>query len=382
MRISQRLKRATASQTVALDAIAKQLIAEGKPVINLTAGELDMDTSPAVLAAAKAAVDGDYNRYSSPQGLPQLRTGIANYMKQQYGIEVNNEQVIVTNGVKQAMFSAMQTLVNPGDEVLVPSPGWVSYVEQIQLAGGVAVPVETDDSFVLQPEAIAASITERTVGMVVNSPSNPTGVVMQADVQQHIAELAKQHGWWVVSDEIYDRLVYEDTAPTAFATLYPEGTITVNGLSKAGAMTGWRVGFAAGPVEVITQMTKLQSHLCGNVNNIAQQAAVEALQQIDELIPQYLKPLRERRQLLLDWVEQQSLLSCVPPDGAFYCFVNISRLEVPSEKFCERLLQEHNVGTVPGVYFGREGHVRISFANDIELLEEALQRINTFIAGL
>ncbi|MBI2415161.1 MAG: pyridoxal phosphate-dependent aminotransferase [Candidatus Kerfeldbacteria bacterium] len=358
----------TTSPTIRLDSQVKALQAAGHTIINLTVGELDFETPKPVLTAVAQALQANHNKYTTPQGLPSLRQAITQYLFKQHGLSYTPDQVIVTNGAKQALYSAFQVLLHPGDEVLVPMPAWVSYGEQIHLAGGQVVPIQLD--------AIAQSITERTTVLVLNYPNNPTGAVYSPSQLAILAKLAEQHHLWVVSDEIYERIIYPGTTFQSFGQLYPSRTIIVNGVSKSGAMTGWRVGYAAGPDEIITAMTALQSHLCGNVNNIAQIAAQAALQLDDSIWQTFMQQLLERRTTIMNWMKQQPQLQCIPPQGAFYCWLNIQGVTADSEEFCERLLHRWQVALVPGKYFGQDGYVRLSFAHSLTDITLALQRIS------
>lgn len=379
IKLAGRVAELESSQTIRLDAQAKELLAAGKPVINLTAGELDWEPPEVILQAAERAIRAGENHYSAPQGLLAARAAARDYFKMQRGLEYDIDQIIITNGAKQALYSAITTLVNPGDEVLVMLPAWVSYIEQLRLAGGIPVGVETDEQFSVSRSGLEAALTPQTTGMIVNSPNNPTGAVYAKDQLEMMADFAATHGLWVISDEIYDRLVYDEMECHSVAEFYPAGTVVVNGVSKSGAMTGWRVGCAAGPTEIIVGMQKLQSHLAGNVCNIAQLAAGAAFSLTPSDLQPMLDELARRRKAVVDWAGVNSRVSLVSPRGAFYCFLNISRVSGDSERFCERLLAEQNVALVPGKYFGRDGFVRLSFANSYDRIVEALGRIDNYI---
>lgn len=369
----------TASQTIALDTQAKALLAAGHDVINLSVGELDFSAPTVVQQAVQQAIISDSNHYSPVAGLPASKQAICTYEQQQHGVHYTPEQVLITNGAKQALYMAFLALVQPGDEVLVLQPAWVSYIEQIKLAGGVPVSVETTDQFTPDLAAIARASTDRTVGLVLNYPNNPTGVVYAADVLQNIAQLAQEKKLWVISDEIYEHIIYSDASFTSFASLYPN-TLVVNGISKAAAVTGWRVGYAAGPIAMIQVMTALQSHLTGNVSNVMQAALAPALQH--GLATDWLQQLQLCRQLVIDWVQHHPKLQLIPPQGAFYCFLDIRAFKMDSITFCQRLLTDHHVALVPGTYFGRDGFVRLSFANSPDRIRVALERMDQFCAIL
>ncbi len=367
----------TASQTIALDTKAKAMLAAGHDVINLTVGELDFPAPEAVQQAVLAQVTTEgMNRYSPVAGLPAAKQTVVDYELRQHGVRYTSDQVMISNGAKQALFVVFQTLVEPGDEVLVIQPGWVSYVEQIKLAGGVPVSVDSNEQFQPTIAALQQAITPRTKGLILNYPNNPTGAVYEAALLQQIAALATQHQWWVVSDEIYEHILYTQQPFHSFAEYYTN-TIVVNGLSKAAAVTGWRVGYAVGPQPMIAAMTAIQSHLTGNVSNVMQAALAPGL--TAGLPTEWLQALQQRRQLIIDWIAQEPKLSLIVPAGAFYCFINIQATGLDSVAFCERLLEQQNVAVVPGIFFGREGFVRLSFASALPKLQAALERISKFV---
>jgi len=366
------------SQTIALDTQAKALLAAGHEVINLSVGELDFSTPTTVQQSVAAAAIGATNRYSPVAGLVSSKAAVVAYEREHHGVEYQPEQVLITNGAKQALYTIFLALVDPGDEVLVLQPAWVSYVTQIQLAGGTPIAVETSDIFLPDLKKLEETVTSQTKGLVLNYPNNPTGVVYDQATLQQLAEFAQRHHLWVVSDEMYEHIVYDQIRFYSFAQLYPH-TIVVNGISKATAVTGWRVGYAAGPVAIIKAMTALQSHITGNVSNVMQAALPPALAL--GLSTDWLSQLHRRRQLVLDWVDTQSRLALVPPQGAFYCFIDIRQLHLSSEQLCEHLLQKHYVALVPGSYFGRDGFVRLSFAHADAAISAALQRWSDCLAS-
>lgn len=375
IKLSRRLMALQPSATIKLDYQAKTLIAEGKDIINLTAGELDFAPLLEVIDAAQQAIAVNHH-YSPVAGLPELRDAVVKYLAQRHQLHYTTNQIVITNGVKQALYSCLQALVQDNDEVIVLVPAWVSYTEQIQLAGGKAVSVETTSDFQIDFTRLTQAVTPKTVGLIINYPNNPTGAIYPEVDLQKIAALAKQYNLWVISDEVYEQLVYTEQATyRSFAHFLPEQTIIVNGVSKSGALTGWRLGFVAAPVELATALAGLQSHLCGNVANVVQYTAVKAFQLAEQASTQFRSSLMVRRQLVLDWVQSQSKLALVPPQGAFYCFINITQVTEDAVEFCERLLNRFGVALVPGNCFGRSGYVRLSFAQDNVLLQQALVRI-------
>lgn len=380
MRICEKnVKKFTISQTIALDTQAKALLAAGHDVINLSVGELDFSVPQPIQQVVIQAVQADANRYSPIAGVWTARQAICAYEQQQHGVTYTPDQILITNGAKQALATIFLTLLEPSDEVIIFQPAWVSYSEQIKLAGGVPISVETDEQFLPDLSSLAQAITARTKGIVLNYPNNPTGAVYSAALLQQIAALAKQQHCWVVADEIYEHIVYDHTPFVSFASLYPN-TIVVNGLSKASAVTGWRIGYAAGPREMIQAMVAIQSHLTGNVSNVMQAAFAPGL--ANGLPADWLVELQHRRQLVIDWVVQHPPVQLVSPRGAFYCFIDIRAYPLDSITFCQRLLAEQQVALVPGSYFGRDGFVRLSFANEVKKIQTALERFSQFCAIL
>lgn len=367
------MKKFTISPTIALDTQAKALAAAGHEVINLTAGELDFLVPPAIQQAVSQAALGEMNRYSPVSGQLTARQAVCAYEQRQHGVMYTPEQILITNGAKQALATAFLAVLEPGDEVIILQPAWVSYVEQIKLAGGKPVSVETNEHFLPEINTIVQAITSRTKGIVLNYPNNPTGAVYTETFLQELADLAYRQHWWVMSDEIYEHILYDQVPFVSFAKVYPN-TIVINGLSKAAAVTGWRIGYAAGPNDIIQAMLALQSHLTGNVSNVMQAALLPGLSA--GLPPEWLEELKQRRQLLCTTLKQPL------PSGAFYVFSDIRAYGLDSITFCQRLLNEQHVAVVPGIYFGREGFVRISFANSRARLQTALERWQKFCAIL
>lgn len=382
IKLSSRISSITPSQTIRIDTQAKALIAAGNPVINLSVGELDFETPDTVLKVAHATIDSKHNHYTPTQGLPSTRQAVQMYLQNRHSLTYDIEDIIITNGAKQAIFNAVQALVDKEDEVLIPAPFWVSYTEQIRFAGGVPVAVDTTDTFQLDMTALKKALTPKTKGIIINYPNNPTGAVYPEDDLQTLAEFCIQHDLWIISDEIYECLVYADATPfVSFAKFAPNNTIIINGVSKSGAMTGWRLGYAAGPRNIIKAINAFQSHVTGNVANIVQLTAEEALAVSASSKDFFLSELEKRRQSVVTWSLQQTSIQLVPPDGAFYAFFDISAITNDSEEFCDRLLNTHYVALIPGKFFDREGYVRLSFANSLDNVEMALQRITECIAS-
>jgi aspartate aminotransferase len=384
--LTQRVQAVSSSPTLRITALAKQLKAQGKKVISLAAGEPDFDTPEAVKEAAITAIREGFTKYTPTAGMPQLRDAVTQVLAKERGLTYQREQVLITSGAKQALFALMQTLVQPGDEVLVPSPYWVSYPEMVRLAGAQPVEIRTDpvEGFRLNAWAVEQACTERTRCLILNSPSNPTGAVLDEQVLKEIAQVAQRRNLWVVSDEIYCRLSYESPAPS-IARVAPQvldRTIVVDGVSKAYSMTGWRIGYLAGPVDVVKAANRLQDHSTSNPASISQRAALEALSGDQAPVQQMREAFGKRRDLLVARLDKIPQVSFVKPEGAFYCFVDISKTGLSSDEFAERILQEALVALIPGTGFGWEYCVRLSFALGEKSLLEGLDRFEAFIKKL
>lgn len=384
MRIAKRLQEIKPSATLAVSTKAMELRAQGKEIISLSVGETDFPTPEHIRNAAKKAIDEGFARYTQVPGLPEVREAVAGYFNKTTGICAEGKHTIVTNGGKQALFNLFQCLLDPGDEVLVPAPYWVSYPAMIQMAQGVfvAVPTTSENGFKARLEDIKAAITDKTRAIVIGSPSNPTGAAYSREEMDAIMELVLEKGLYVISDEIYDQLVYPPAEHASVAPWWekaPEQVAVLNGLSKSFCMTGWRVGYCLAHEDMIKAMSKIQSQSTSNVNVIAQKAAIAALTgPLDEL-----KTMRDvfqrRRDLLLDRLNGWSGVTCPKPDGAFYAFPDFSALydakRPDSTTMCTSLLEEAGVATVPGAAFGEDRCIRFSYAVDDAVLSDALDRI-------
>ena len=388
--IAARVRALGASPTLAIDAKAKALRAAGQDVIGFGAGEPDFPTPPHIVEAAqRAAADVASHRYSPSAGQPALREAIAAKTARDSGYEVTPDQVIVCNGGKHALYTTFQTLLDPGDEVLVPGPHWVSYPEQIRLAGGVpvAVPTTVEAGYRVTVEQLEAARTDRTTTLLFVSPSNPTGAVHPPEEVAAIGRWAAEHGLWVVTDEIYEHLVYGDAVHVSMPVVVPEVAercVVVNGVAKTYAMTGWRVGWAIAPAEVTAAMTRLQSHLSSNVDNVAQAAALAAVSgPLDDVAVMRATYDRRRRlaQQVLDGLDG---VVCPLPEGAFYVFPSIAgllgrtiggRVIDSGVALAEALLEHHGVAVVPGEGFGADAALRLSYALSDADLERGLARI-------
>ena len=390
--IAPRIQQVQESATLAIDAKAKALKAAGEDVIGFGAGEPDFPTPDHIVEAAqKACADPAMHRYTPAAGLPALREAIAQKTLRDSGLEVDAGQVVVTNGGKHALYNVFMTLVGEGDEVLLPAPYWVSYPEQIKLAGGVpvALPTGVATSFRVTVEQLEAARTSRTKALVFVSPSNPTGAVYPADEVAAIGRWAVEHGIWVITDEIYEHLVYGEARFTSMPVVVPElreRCVVLNGVAKTYAMTGWRVGWSIAPREVTAAILKLQSHLTSNVGNVSQAAALAAVSGGLEDVAVMRETYDRRRQIAFEKLNAIPGVVCPEPQGAFYVFPSIEgtygreiggRAIDSAMTFCEVMLDVAKVAMVPGEGFGAPGYVRISYAlSDADLIE-GLDRLTT-----
>lgn len=384
MRIAKRLQELKPSATMAVSAKAMELRAQGREIISLSVGETDFPTPEHVRTAAKAAVDEGYARYTQVPGLPEVREAVAGYFNKTTGTHAEGKHTIVTNGGKQGLFNLFQCLLDPGDEVLVPAPYWVSYPAMVQLAQGVTVTVPTfsENGFKASVEDFQAALTDKTRVLLFNSPSNPTGAAYTRQEIDAIMEFALDKGLYVVSDEIYDQLVYPPAEHASLAPWWekaPEQVAVMNGLSKSFSMTGWRVGYCLAHEDMVKALSKIQGQSTSCVNIIAQKAAIAALNgPLDELKTMRNTFMR-RRDLLLDRLNAWTGVSCPTPEGAFYVFPDFSKLydakRPDSTTLCTWLLEEAGVATVPGAAFGEDRCIRLSYALDDAVLMEALDRI-------
>lgn len=396
--ISDALNRIQPSATIAMSNKAMTLKAEGRDIIGLSAGEPDFDTPDNIKEAAIAAIRRGETKYTAVDGLPELKKAIAAKFKRENGLDYKPSQVSVGTGGKQVLFNALLATVNPGDEVVIPSPYWVSYPDIVMLAGGKPVFVETtlENRFKLRPEALAEAITPKTKWLVFNSPSNPSGAAYTRTELKRLTDVLVDHPQvWVLTDDMYEHLVYDEFTFATPAEIEPklyERTLTMNGVSKAYCMTGWRIGYGAGPEPLIKAMAKLQSQSTSNPSSIAQWAAVEALNGPQDFIPRNNKVFKERRDLIVSMLNQAKGLTCPTPEGAFYvypsCAGAIGR-RAPSgnaintdEDFATELLAAEGVAVVHGAAFGMSPFFRISYATATDLLEEAGRRIQRFCGNL
>ncbi|MGB9839629.1 pyridoxal phosphate-dependent aminotransferase [Thermovenabulum sp.] len=398
MFLSEKAKGISPSPTLAVDSKAKQMKSEGYDVIGFGAGEPDFDTPSFIKSSAINAINEGFTKYTPVGGIPELKKAIADIFNEELGLTYKPGEIIVSNGAKQCLYNALYCIVNPGDEVLIPHPYWVSYPELVKLCGGtpVFVPTYEKDDFKMKKDVIEPLITSKTKVIIVNSPNNPTGSVYSKKELEDIAELAIRYNLFIISDEIYDKLIYDGEQHISIATLGKDvfdRTLIVNGVSKAYSMTGWRIGYAAGPEEVVKAMTDFQSHTTSNPNSIAQKAALEALTNPErkKAISSMVEEFSKRRNYMVERINQIPGLSCIKPKGAFYVMMNISKtfgkkikgFEINnSTDFAQKLLENYMVAVVPGIAFGTEDFVRLSYATSLKNIEKGLDRIENFVRDL
>ncbi len=396
--LSETLARVKPSPTIAVTGKAQELKAEGRDVIGLGAGEPDFDTPENVKAAAKRAIDEGKTKYTAVDGIPELKRAICAKFKRDNGLDYAPGQVSVGTGGKQVLYNALMATLNAGDEVIIPAPYWVSYPDMVLLAGGTPVTVAAgiETGFKITPEQLEAAITPKTKWFLFNSPSNPTGAGYSQDELKALTDVLMRHEHvWVMSDDMYEHLVFGDYRFCTPAEVEPrlyERTLTVNGVSKAYAMTGWRIGYAAGPEPLIKAMAKVQSQSTSNPSSVSQWAAVEALNGSQGFIPENNKVFERRRNMVVEMLNAAKGVTCPMPDGAFYVYPDISGCigkisaggaEIADdEAFATALLEETGVAVVFGAAFGLSPNFRVSYATSDDALKEACTRIQTFCAGL
>ncbi len=394
--ISERVQLVEASPTMKVSAKAIQMRERGIDVVNLSVGEPDFPTPQNIKNAAIKAIENNFTKYTINAGLTELRKAIAVKLKNENKLNYEINEVIVTSGAKQAIFNAILSVVNPGDEVIIPAPYWVSYPNMVALAGGKPVIVQTDEStnFKIDARKLEEALSERTKVLILCNPSNPTGAAYSGEELESIAEVVLRNNFLVISDEIYEKLTYGNFKFFSFPSLnkkLKEKTVLINGVSKAYSMTGWRLGYAAAPVEIIGAMNKIQSHSTSNASTISQYAAIEALKGSQTEVEKMRREFEKRRDFLFERLNQIDGFNSVLPDGAFYLFPNIKKLLGRSfegkriEKSLELslyLLDEARVALVPGSAFGAEGYLRVSYATSMENLNEAVKRIKSAVEKL
>lgn len=395
LRISSAVQGISPSATIVIANKAKQMVSDGIDVISFATGEPDFDTPSVLKTAACNAIHGNHTRYTPVQGIPELRAAICEKLRRDNGIEYSPKQIIVSNGAKQALFNAFFTLCEKGDKVLLPTPCYVSFLEQIKLSGAepIFVPTDMEDNFRLRPDRLEEYYDKGARCLLLNNPNNPSGAVVEKNDLEKIADFVLEHDMWVITDEVYES-IYFKKRPVSIASL-GEGiknrTITVNAVSKTYCMTGWRLGFAAGPSEVIAAMIKLQSHVTGNVNTPTQHTSVDALKKDYAFIEEMRKEYEGRKNYMVERLDRMKGVSCGDPDGAFYVFPDVGELiglkhegkRLENEiDVCEFLLEEGRIATVPGAAFQYPGFIRITFATSMKNIEEGMNRFEAAIGKL
>ncbi|MEM9906422.1 MAG: pyridoxal phosphate-dependent aminotransferase [Cyanobacteria bacterium P01_D01_bin.44] len=387
LKLANRVTKVTPSMTLAISAKAKAMKKDGLDVCSFSAGEPDFETPTHIREAAKQALDEGKTRYGPAAGEPALREAIAHKLQTDNQLCYGPENIIVTNGGKHSLYNLMMAMIEPGDEVIIPAPYWVSYPEMVKLAGGtpVIVPTTAESSYKVTPEQLRQAITPKTQLLILNSPSNPTGMVYTPDEIRALAEVVVEAGIWVVSDEIYEKILYDGGEHLSIGAVSDkafEHTIVSHGFAKAYSMTGWRVGYLAGPVELIKAASTLQSHSTSNVCTFAQYGAIAALQSSQDCVETMRQAFAKRRVAIIDLVRSLPGLTCVEPQGAFYLYVDISQTGLKSLDFCSKLLEEKHVATIPGIAFGSEGTIRVSYATDMATIEKGMERIGEFLQSI
>jgi aspartate aminotransferase len=384
MKLAARLGQVAPSLTLAIDAKAKAMKAEGIDVISFSVGEPDFNTPVHIRAAAEAALEAGKTRYGAAAGEPKLRAAIAQKLQRDNNLHYAPENIVVTNGGKQSLYNLMMALIDPGDEVIIPAPYWVSYPEMVKLAEGtpVIVPTTVEAEFKITPAQLKQAITPKTKLFILNSPSNPTGMVYTPDEIRALAQVVVDHDIWVLSDEIYEKILYDGAQHLSIGAVSPEAferTIVSSGFAKTYAMTGWRVGFLAAPLPIVKAVTTIQSHSTSNVCTFAQYGAIAAYDSPQDCVQEMVAAFAERRQVILECLNGIPGLMCPKPNGAFYVLVDIHRTGMKSLDFSSALLDEQQVAVVPGLAFGTESCLRLSYATDIATIQRGMERIATFV---
>ena len=396
MELSRKAQRIEASVTLAITAKAKEMKEDGIDVISFGAGEPDFNTPQNIINAAIKAMEDGNTKYTNVNGILPLREAICKKFKDDNNLVYNPSQIVVSTGAKQSLANAFLAILNPGDEVIVPNPYWVSYPELIRLADGKPVFVESNEtsSYKFTKENLEKVVTEKTKAIILNTPNNPTGTIYNKEELIEIAEFAKKYDLIIISDEMYEKLLYDGEKHISIASVSDdayERTIVINGLSKSYAMTGWRLGYCGATEKIAKLMTNIQSHMTSNVCSITQYAAIEALNGPQDKVKEMIFEFERRRNYMVKTLEKMNNLSIIKPQGAFYIMINIDKClgkEINGEKiidsmdFSAKLLEHEKVAVIPGKAFGLDNYVRVSYATSMELIEKGLERINKFINKL
>jgi aspartate aminotransferase len=396
MKLATRLQAIKPSATLAQAARAKAMVAAGVDVISLVAGEPDFETPEFIKDAAIAAIRGGFTKYTLTAGTPELRTAICKKLEIENGLKYRPEQILVSTGAKHSVYNVLQALLDPGDEVIIFAPYWVSYPDIVRMAEGTPIIIETreEDGFIPDPGAVRRALSPRTRAMIINSPCNPSGAVFPAAALRAIAEVVRNSDCLLITDDIYEKLLYVPEPFVNIVNVAPdlfERTVVINGVSKAFAMTGWRLGYAAGPQPLINAMVLVQDQTTSNTSSITQKAATAALEGPKSALTQMLAEFRARRAVCISELNSIEGVRCRPPDGAFYAFPRVQELVgrkykgralTGSMQIADILLQDFHVAVVPGLPFGADGYLRLSFAASRQAIEEGIKRLRQFVAAL
>ncbi|PYL93735.1 MAG: aspartate aminotransferase [Verrucomicrobia bacterium] len=387
MEISERAAQLTPSLTLSIDSKAKAMKAEGIDVCGFGAGEPDFDTPEHIKAAAIEALQAGFTKYTPSAGIPELRAAIAEKLAADNGLTYRAGQVVVSNGAKHACYNAILATCQPGDEVIIPAPYWVSYPDMVRLVGAepVIVPTTERNNWKMRPEDFENAMTPRTKMLIMNTPCNPTGSVYTREELEAIVEVASGEDIYILSDEIYEKLVYDDTKHVSIGSLSKEAydlTITVNGFSKSYAMTGWRLGYLAAPEAVAKAVDSIQSHTTANPSSFSQRGALAALKGDQQAVADMREEFDMRRNYMIDRLSKIPNVTAVKPQGAFYVLLNVSQLGLTSQNFADRLLSKANVAVVPGAAFGDDRTIRLSYATSIDIIKKGLDRLQDFCRTL
>jgi len=387
IRLAKRLEKINSSITLAITAKAKKLRSEGRDIVNFAAGEPDFDTPDFIKDAAIAAIKAGFTKYTPTTGIPELKKIISDKFNKDNSLQYESSQIVVSCGAKHSIFNALFVLLNRGDEVIIPSPYWVSYPEMVNLCEGKPSFIETlpQNDFKITIKDLEKHVNPRTKVIILNSPSNPTGCVYTEDELRQIAKICVEKKVFVISDEIYEKILFANERHVSIASFGEDIynlTLTVNGLSKSYSMTGWRIGYLAGPADVIEAISKLQDHSTSNPTSISQKAAVAALNAPDDFSKLMACEFQKRRDYAIERLSKIKKIGFVKPKGAFYIFCDISKFKLGSLTFSNRLLEEAYVSLVPGIAFGKDNYVRISFATSVEQIEKGMNRLGEWLNKL
>jgi len=387
IKLASRIEKVKPSPTLALTAKAKKMQAEGKDIVNFGAGEPDFDTPDFIKDGAIEAIKSGFTKYTPTAGILELRQAISEKFKKDNSLQYSPEQIIVSCGAKHSIYNIISVLVDNDDEVIIPSPYWVSYPEMVYLAQGEPIFVETSpaNNFKITPDQLKKNISKKTKLFIINSPSNPIGCVYTEREIREIASICVENNIYVISDEIYEKLIYDGVAHFSIASIDSkiyDLTITVNGASKAYSMTGWRIGYLGAPLEIAKAISRMQDHSTSCPTSIAQKAAVFALKEGDEFIKKMREEFKKRRDYIIMRLDNMSKIDYIRPQGAFYIFCNIKYTGLSSDNFSSRLLEEAGVSVIPGSGFGRDDYIRISFATNMKEIEKGMDRLEKWLNNI